>query len=67
MQRWPRPGILWLGRLVEDPGKSVVTSLWNGTEWEVGESVMRALVGGDAMVDEITEDEARSLRPQAVA
>lgn len=64
---WPRPGILWLGRLVEDPGKSVETSLWNGTEWVDNDAVLTHLIEGDPRLDEVDEAEARSLRPQAFA
>ncbi len=67
MQNWPRPGILWLGRLVEDPGRSVITSLWSGTEWVDAEAVMKALIDGDPRLDEVDEPTARGLRPDAFA
>lgn len=67
MQRWPRAGILWLARLVENPGRSVTTSLWSGTEWLDGDTLMKALVDGDPRLDEVSESTAMALRPDAFA
>lgn len=43
----------------------VVERVWTGATWEPTEMVMRGLTGGDPLMDEISEAEARDLRPRA--
>lgn len=44
---------------------SVSPSLWNGTEWAETDTLMTAPIDGDPRLDEISEAEARQLRPAA--
>lgn len=69
MMRWFRKvtvegRVLGILRLQEDP-KRWAEEVWTGKAWEPTDLVMRALVGGEATVDEIDQAEARSLYPAA--
>ena len=53
-------------RVVEEPG-SHREEVWTGAAWQPTSMVMGAMLGGDGLVDQTTEDEGRTLYPKAFA
>ena len=53
--------------VIDDDAQTLTETTWTGTEWVECDSILPSLYDGDVLLDEISEPDARALRPAAFA